>query len=110
MLAVIETHEFFRLSEKLLSVDEREDLIDFLAINPSAGDVMAGTGGIRKLRWARADKGKSGGVRIIYLFGGDTMPLVLITLYAKNAKDNLTKAERNRMSAVATYLTATLKG
>jgi hypothetical protein len=56
---------------------------------------MEGTGGIRKLRWGRAGKGKGGGVRVIYSFHSEAMPLYLLTLFAKKEMENLSKAERN---------------
>jgi len=58
------------VSRKLLSEAEKEELIDFVASDPFAGDVMSGTGGVRKLRWGRDALGKRGGSRVIYLFGG----------------------------------------
>lgn len=59
---------------------------------------MEGTGGVRKLRWRRGGQGKSGGVRVIYYFHDDLMPLYLLTLFAKDDKVNLTKAERNELA------------
>lgn len=52
---------------------------------------MKGTGGIRKLRFAVGGKGKSGGIRIVYYFYNDSMPLFLLTVFAENEKDNLAK-------------------
>ena len=65
---------------------------------------MEGTRGIRKLRWGRGDRGKSGGVRVIYYFFNEEMPLYLITLFAKNQQDNLTKAERNELGNLVEIL------
>src|SRR3989338_8706006 len=95
LCTVAETPEYIRLSEKLLSDDERRDLISYLAAHPKAGDLIEGTGGVRKLRWARGGRGKSSGVRIIYYFHSDVMPLYLLTLFAKNERANISKAERN---------------
>ena len=50
---------------------------------------MQGTGGIRKLRWAKSGEGKSGGVRVIYYFHSESMPLFLLSLFGKNEKANL---------------------
>ena len=60
-----------------------------------SGVLIEGCGGIRKLRWRRGNKGKSGGVRIVYYFCNKHMPLYLITLFAKGDRANLTQAERN---------------
>lgn len=69
-----------------------------------AGDLMQGTGGIRKLRWSALGKGKSGGVRVIYYFHNGAMPLFLLTLFGKGAKTNLSKAERNQLARFTTLL------
>jgi hypothetical protein len=64
MQTIAELPEFLKKSNKLLSDDEKNELIEFLALNPKAGDLIQETGGIRKLRWSIKNKGKSGGVRI----------------------------------------------
>jgi hypothetical protein len=98
MQTVAETSEYLRRADKLLSHGERGDVVDYLAAHPKAGDLMQGTGGVRKLRWARAGRGKSGGVRVIYYFHSEAMPLYLLTVFAKNERANLTKAERNELA------------
>ena len=69
-----------------------------------AGDLIAGTGGVRKLRWARDGRGKSGGVRAIYYFHSEAMPLYLLTMFAKNERANLSKAERNELADLVDVL------
>jgi hypothetical protein len=59
---------------------------------------MEGTGGIRKLHWARGGKGKSGGVRVIYYYPDQRIPLYLLTVFGKNEKSNITKSERNDLA------------
>ncbi len=98
MQTVAETPEYLRQADKLLTVGERADVVDYLAAHPKAGDLMQGTGGVRKLRWARAGRGKSGGVRIIYYTHSEAMPLYLLTVFAKNERANLSKAERNDLA------------
>ena len=75
MQTIAEMPEFIRRAEHLLSHEERQDIISHLAMFPKAGVIMSGTGGIRKLRWARQGMGKSGGVRVIYYFHNEQMPL-----------------------------------
>ena len=65
---------------------------------------MEGTGGVRKLRWRRGGQGKSGGVRIIYYFHDEGMPLYLLTLFAKGDRANLTKGERNELAELVGIL------
>jgi hypothetical protein len=98
MQTVAETPEYLRRADKLLTDSERGDVVDYLAAHPKAGDLMQGTGGVRKLRWARAGRGKSGGVRVIYYFHSEAMPLYVLTVFAKNERANLTKAERNDLA------------
>ncbi len=98
LYTVAETQEYIRQAEKLLSQDERRDLISYLAAHPRAGDLIVGTGGVRKLRWGRGGRGKSGGVRVVYYVHSEAMPLYLLTLFAKNERANLSKAERNDLA------------
>ena len=98
LVGIAELPTYMRLAEKLLSVEERQYLINYLAEHPKSGDIMEGTGGVRKLRWRRGGQGKSGGVRVIYYFHDDLMPLYLLTLFAKGDKVNLTKGERNELA------------
>ena len=104
---VAETPEYIRQVEKLLSSDERSDLILYLAAPPRAGDLIEGTGGVRKLRWARGGRGKSGGVRVIYYVHSEAMPLYLLTLFAKSERANLSKAERNALVDLVDILVST---
>ena len=104
MLTIAELSTFIRSAEKLLDAGERQDVISYLAEHPKAGDVMEGTGGVRKLRWRRGSQGKSGGVRVIYYFHNEFMPLYLLTIFAKNERANLTKAQRNELAELTTFL------
>jgi hypothetical protein len=104
VLTIAEVPEYIRRAEKLLTEEERRDIVDYLAANPKAGDIMEGTGGVRKLRWGRQGRGKSGGVRVIYYVHSELMPLYLLTLFAKNERANLTKAERNELAGLVDIL------
>jgi mRNA-degrading endonuclease RelE of RelBE toxin-antitoxin system len=104
---VAELPAYRALAEKHLSAEERRELIDYLAANPLAGDVLQGTGGIRKLRWGKGGRGKSGGVRVVYYFHNPRLPLYLLTLFAKNERANLTMAERNDLAKLAALLVKT---
>ena len=87
-----------------MSEDERAAVVDMLAANPTAGDIMPGCGGARKLRVAKPGKGKSGGYRVITYFGGDDLPVFLLTVFGKNERANLTQAERNGLAALTKRL------
>jgi hypothetical protein len=106
LITVAETPEYLRCAERLLSAVERADVVAYLAAHPRAGDLMQGTGGVRKLRWGRGGRGKSGGVRVIYYFHSEAMPLYLLTVFGKNEKANLSKAERNDLADLVRMLKA----
>lgn len=104
MQTVVELPEFQRNSSRLLSAAENFSVISYLAAHPAAGEIMRGTGGIRKLRWSAHGKGKSGGVRVIYYFHNESLPLFLLTVFGKGEKANLTKAERNDLAKLTAIL------
>lgn len=106
-LTVAELPEFIRTAQKLLTDIERQVIILYLAEHPKMGDLMEGTGGVRKLRWGRGSQGKSGGVRVIYYFYDEAMPLYLLTLFAKGEQSNLSKAERNELADLVKILVKT---
>ena len=104
LTTVTELPEYIRRSGELLNEAERKSVIDYLAAHPRAGDIMEGTGGIRKLRWGRGGRGKSGGVRVIYYYHDSRIPLYLLTIFGKNEKANLSKAERNALATLTDLL------
>ena len=101
---VVELPEFLRRAKAIMADDERAALVDFVAAFPEAGVSLGG--GLRKLRFARAGGGKSGGYRTVYLWGGVEMPIFLVTVFAKNEKDNLSKAEQAELVAFSKDLIA----
>ncbi len=72
-------------------------MIDFIAANPDAGDVIPGTGGARKLRFGIKGKGKSGGARVVTFYSGLDIPVFLLAIFSKNQKINLSQKERNEL-------------
>jgi hypothetical protein len=94
-VTIVETPQFLAATRKMFDEEERAELVNYLADNPTAGDLIEGTGGVRKLRWAMEGRGKRGGARVIYFFHNVSMPLFLITAYAKNVRADLSQAERN---------------
>jgi len=109
MLTVVETSAFARRSEKLLSAEEHEELLFYLAIHPESGDEIPGTGGVRKVRFAAKGRGKSGGVRIIYYFFEEENPLYAIFLYGKNEQVDLTPQQKKDVAAFAATIKAAAK-
>lgn len=100
-ITIAETHLFMRSAEKIWSEDERAKLVDFVAHNPEAGDVIPGTGGVRKLRWARAGGGKRGGARVVYFYYRPDCPLYLLLAYAKAQANDLNADEKKAVAAFA---------
>jgi hypothetical protein len=101
MLTVIESSAFARRAEKLLTVEEHEELILYLALHPEAGDEIPGTGGVRKVRFAAKSKGKRGGVRVVYYYFDYENPLYAILLYGKNEQADMTPEQKREVAALA---------
>lgn len=105
MQTVVELPEFIRRAKAIMADDERAALVDHIAANPEAGISLGG--GLRKVRIPREGGGKSGGYRTIYVFGGVHMPIFLVTVFAKNEKDNLTATEQAAAIVLSKTLIAT---
>lgn len=89
MFVFVETPLFTRLVYDSLSDDEYLKLQQALVQNPEAGDVIPGSGGVRKLRWALRGQGKRGGLRVIYYVRTRQGVIWMLTLYAKNVAENI---------------------
>lgn len=89
MLTFVELHPFSRVREDYLDDDGYRALQNFMGANPEAGDVIPGSGGCRKLRWMAKGRGKRGGLRVIYFLRLIHGVIVLVTLYAKNVRENI---------------------
>ncbi|NRA88064.1 MAG: type II toxin-antitoxin system RelE/ParE family toxin [Rhizobiales bacterium] len=109
MITVVEMSEFTRLSNKLLTADEKRELIELLARDPMSGEVISKTGGVRKLRFARSGQGKSGSYRVIYYYYNQLNPVFLFSIYGKNQKGNISDAEKNNFFKAIQILKKGLK-
>lgn len=89
LLTVAETETFERLWPHYWTEREHDQFTNFITSNPSAGDVVKGSGGVRKVRWSRSGSGKSGGVRVIYFNRLANGEIWLIFIYAKNKLDSI---------------------
>jgi hypothetical protein len=98
---------YLRHSDGLLNEKERQAIVDHLASNPADGDLIPGGGGLRKLRWGAAGRGKRGGVRIIHYFADPRFPVFLMDIFAKNEKADLSAAELAMMRELAKRLIET---
>jgi hypothetical protein len=107
LVTVVETREFQQRAATRMSEAERQEFITFIAGHPNDGVVMVGTGGVRKSRWGVGSRGKSGGVRIVYYYHNLTMPIFLLTIFAKNERDNLSQHDKNILKQVVTEIVRT---
>lgn len=89
MFSFIETQLFTRLVKQYLSDEQYADLQMALIANPDLGAVIAGTGGVRKLRWAAPGRGKRGGYRVIYYVRRPKGIIWMLTMYPKNVADSI---------------------
>jgi len=112
LLTVVEIASFSRNAAKLWTDIERSDFVQYIAGNPDAGDVIPDTGGLRKIRWGRQGSGKRGGVRVIYYYYNLSIPLYLLSVYAKAGKEDIDADEKKVLTAIASELKqqATSKG
>jgi len=95
----IEAPAFTRHLSDYLDAERYAELQNALARNPELGDLMPGTGGFRKIRWAdpRRGKGRRGGLRIVYYYFASDQQIWLVTLYVKDEAADLTSKEKKAL-------------
>ena len=100
MHTVVETPAFLSAAKAAAMSDQtRAEIVATLAANPKLGELMEGTGGLRKFRFSKPGMGKSGGYRVCSYFHSQDYPVFLITVFGKNVKANLSRTERNQIAA-----------
>lgn len=95
-----ETATFVKFAKEHLSETERLELIEDMAENPKQGDILVGTGGMRKFRFATKGRGKSGSVRIVSFYVSSDWPVYLIFGFAKSEKSNLDAEDRKLLKSL----------
>lgn len=98
-MVFIETTIFTRLVQELLSDDEYRELQDTLIRQPESGAVIRGGGGLRKVRWVLAGRGKSGGVRVIYYLATQDR-ILMIYIYSKSQQEDLSAEQVKRLRRI----------
>lgn len=106
-ITVVETNAYLAQAKRLMDDDERAEAVEMIAKNPEGGELIVGTGGVRKARFAIGGRGKSGGVRLVYYYYNEMAPVFMLTVFAKGDKENLTKAERNELGKLSRVLVDT---
>lgn len=98
---VVETDHYLRKAARLLSKQEQDEVAAHLAENPTVHDIIPGLGGLRKARWSQAsrNKGKRGGVRIVYFFALSAEVVFIIDIYSKGEKEDLSDADKKELRA-----------
>jgi hypothetical protein len=109
MHTVVETVPYLAQAQRLFDEEEQASIVDEVSADPHCGVVIPGTGGVRKIRVPASGRGKSGGARVIYLFGGESAPVFLLAAFAKNEKSDLSKAERNALAKLSADLVRTYR-
>jgi RelE toxin of RelE / RelB toxin-antitoxin system len=104
LITIAEMDQFTGDAENIFTETEYEELILFLAEYPDAGEIIPGTGGVRKVRWRARGQGKRGGARVVYYFRDLNVPVYLLAVYAKGEKLNLTEAEKKTMARIVDAL------
>lgn len=105
MQTVVETKAYISAAKDAgMSEEEMQAVVNTVAADPQAGAIMPRCGGARKLRVAKPGSGKSGGYRVITYFGGEDMPVFLLTVFGKNEKANLSEAEKKALAAMTKRL------
>ena len=97
MISFVETKLFTRLVQEYLSDDEYSRLQQALLSDPEGGAVIPGAGGVRKLRWGVAGRGKRGGIRVIYYLRTRQGQIWMLTLYPKNVAENISASILKRI-------------
>lgn len=110
LISVVETELYMARATKLMSDAEREHVVDLIAADPTAGVVIKGTNGLRKMRIPLRGKGKRGGGRIVYWFRSEDYPVYLMFVFAKNASQDLSGSERKALIRAIDGLVADLGG
>jgi hypothetical protein len=89
MFTIVETETFERLWPYYWTEQVHDEFISFITENPESGDVIRGSGGMRKVRWGKPGSGKSGGVRVIYFNQLANGEIWLVLIYSKNKQDSI---------------------
>jgi len=103
-MAVVEMPEFLNRSKAILTEADRTALVAHLGANPAVGQLVPGTGGVRKMRWGTPGQGKRGGARVIYYYYNESIPLFALDIYAKNQKADLSEADKRSLKRLLPVL------
>ncbi|HJQ57839.1 MAG TPA: type II toxin-antitoxin system RelE/ParE family toxin [Vineibacter sp.] len=105
MQTVVETPDCLRDAKAArVADDERWSIVDYVAAHPRAADLIVGSGGARKVRFAAPGRGKSGGYRVVTHYGGGHLPVFLLNVFKKGDRVNLSRAEIDELREGLSHL------
>ncbi|KGQ64871.1 DNA-binding protein [Gallibacterium anatis] len=96
MYTIVEQESFKKKADQVWSEEERAEFFTFLVNDPLVGDVIPDANGLRKVRWQGSGRGKRGGLRVIYFNLLSDGIIVMLDMYAKNKKENISQVELNK--------------
>jgi hypothetical protein len=99
-MVIKETHVFTKIIKELIPDDLYQEFQEFLVKDPNAGDLIKGSGGLRKIRWNLPGQGKRGGIRVIYYRFMTDSEILMVYAYPKNKQDNLTNAQSKLLKQI----------
>jgi hypothetical protein len=103
-MSVVEMQEFLDRAKAILTEAERTAIVAHLGANPEAGQLVPGTGAVRKIRWGTPGQGKRGGARVIYYYYNGSIPLFVLDIYSKNHKTDLSEADKRSLKRLLPIL------
>lgn len=106
---IVETASYVKAVNAMWDETTQIEFKNYIALNPQQGDIIPGTGGIRKIRWQSSGHGKRGGSRIIYYVYNDKHPIYLLFAYPKNVQANISEKEKKILSDLVSILKSTFK-
>ncbi len=109
LMTVVELNPFIQAVREIWDETERAAFTSFIAENYEAGDLIRGTGGLRKIRWSRPGIGKRSGVRVVYYYYDQRAPVFLVAAFAKNVQENLTADDKKQLTALTESLKNEIK-
>ena len=106
---IVETSSYIKAVNAMWDESTQIEFKNYIALNPQQGDIIPGTGGIRKIRWQSSGHGKRGGSRIIYYVYDAEHPIYLLFAYPKNVQANLSEKEKKILSELVSVLKNSFK-
>ena len=101
---VAEMASYIKSANAVWDEETQVEFKNYISLNPEAGDIIPGTGGIRKIRWQSSGHGKRGGSRVIYYVYNEDYPIYLLYVYPKNVQVNLSEKEKKLFANVVSAI------